>query len=143
RRARARRPGLQASPPRARRAPRRTAPRSAARARRPDRRRRRRPPRRFGFGRSFHVSVVSSFARLVLDWAAGRLSQPPARVVCPTLPRELPLPSAELGPAAPSRREGGVAPRRAVPARWLHLAGRGRSALHAAASRASGRHLGN
>src|SRR5262249_38530551 len=34
--------------------------------------------------------------------------------------RELPLSSAELGPAAPSRREGGVAPRGAVPARRLH-----------------------
>src|SRR5438034_4051798 len=34
--------------------------------------------------------------------------------------RQLPLSGAELEPGAPSRREGGVAPRRAVPARRLH-----------------------
>src|SRR5437773_6752992 len=53
------------------------------------------------------------------DLAAPHAARGATAALCPTLLRELPLPSAELGPAAPSRREGGVAPRRAVPARWL------------------------
>src|SRR5262249_15182742 len=48
---------------------------------------------------------------------AARGSAPALRAA---LLRELPLPGAELEPVAPRRREGRVAPRRAVPPRRLH-----------------------
>src|SRR6266478_527024 len=54
------------------------------------------------------------------DRAASHAARGSAAALRPTPLRELPLPGAELGPAAPSRREGRVAPRRAVPAHRLH-----------------------